>query len=119
MTLIKIFTPVCVLAIFVLSFYVYILNEALKEKQLYIEKQATEIAILEMNQFTLKTIIESQNKKIEDYKSESEVFEQKINELNKELEKEHVQTVFEHPETNISEKEAIEWLKSKRGSVSF
>lgn len=63
MTLTKIITPVCVLAIFVLSFYVYILNEALKEKQLYIEKQASEIAILEMNQFTLKTIIESQNKK--------------------------------------------------------
>ena len=95
--------------------------QTMKEQSLIIDSLNAKIEIKNMEIEELTNQLNSQNAKIEEYKVNSEEYAKRITILNSELENEiskHYE--FEHMQNqNSSEKEAIEWLRAKRNSVSF
>lgn len=99
----------------------YTATQTVKEQELIISNQNAELQIKKMELEELTKSIALQNNKIDEYKASANDYAKQIAILNQQLEVEiQKQYMREHmANQNSSDKEAIEWLRIKRNSVSF
>lgn len=99
----------------------YSARQTIEEQNIIIKSQNTELAIKQMEIETLTNSVTEQNSKIDEYKNSAEEYAKQIAIVNSQLELEiQKQYMREHIENqNSSDKEAIEWLRVKRNSISF
>ena len=99
----------------------YTMSQTVKEQNLIIQKQDTELQLKSLEIDNLTKAISEQNLKINEYKENTESYSKEIADLNSQLELEiQKQYIRDHMENqNSSDKEAIEWLLIKRNSISF
>lgn len=89
----------------------------IEENRQYIQK----IAILEMQKNSLSEAIKKQSDEISKYKNDLVSYKEQIETLNKELEEElNAGINFETMDNDtVTDKEAIEWLKTKRKILHY
>ena len=111
----------CCVIIFLLFYIMYIKNTN-TELTLRINQQNATISVLTSERDSLVSAIEQQNEFVNKLKLDTEYYQSQIEQINAEIEQENshdMQLETINGGENISEKEAIEWLKSKRFSLSF
>ena len=111
----------CCMIIFLLFYIMYIKNTN-AELTLRINQQNATISVLTSERDSLVSAIEQQNEFVNKLKLDTEYYQSQIEQINAEIEQENshdMQLETINGGENISEKEAIEWLKSKRFSLSF
>lgn len=99
----------------------YSTSQTVKEQDQTINSLNAELQIKKLELQDLMDSISEQNHKIDEYKVNAEEYAKKIAILNSQLELEiSKQYMREHMENqNSTDKEAIEWLRIKRNSISF
>lgn len=109
-------------AIIFLLFYIMYIKNTNAELTLRINQQNATISVLTSERDSLVSAIEQQNEFVNKLKLDTEYYQSQIVQINAEIEQENshdMQLETINGGENISEKEAIEWLKSKRFSLSF
>lgn len=93
----------------------------IKELQNTVNLQESELTIKKMELEALEKSIEEQNKKILAYQKDTSSFADSINELNTQLEQACKEPYTREGmcKSDSTEKEAMEWIRSKRNSISF
>lgn len=99
----------------------YSTSQTVKKQEQTINSLNAELQIKKLELQDLTDSISEQNHKIDEYKVNAEEYAKKIAILNSQLELEiSKQYMREHMENqNSTDKEAIEWLRIKRNSISF
>lgn len=117
----KYISIILMILLLICSFLLYQEKQRTNYLEAITEKQSSENALLKLERDDLVQSITNQNKTIEQYKKDTKTFQKQLEELNNALENELQNKInFEKIENNnASEKEVIEWLKSKCSSLSF
>ena len=99
----------------------YTALQTVKEQELIISNQNAALQIKKMELEELNKSITLQNSKINEYNNNADEYAKQIAILNQQLEVEISKHYMREQMTNpdSSDKEAIEWLRIKRNSISF